>query len=66
MNPPERTGNENRMKTLLFVDDEPNVLQGLQRQLRGMRLEWDMHFVEGGQQALAFMSTCPVDIVLSG
>jgi len=27
------------MKTLLFVDDEPNVLQGLQRQLRSLRAE---------------------------
>src|ERR1039458_4997196 len=53
------------MKTLLFVDDEPRVLQGLQRQLRGMRQEWDMHFVEGGRPALAFMSTQPVDIIVT-
>jgi len=53
------------MKTLLFVDDEPMVLQGLQRQLRSMRSEWDMNFVEGGQSALAFMATRPVDIVIS-
>src|SRR5450755_4506465 len=53
------------MKTLLFVDDEPNVLQGLQRQLRPMRNEWDMHFVENGQKALDFMAAQPVDIVVS-
>ena len=53
------------MKTLLFVDDEARVLQGLQRQLRFMREEWDMHFVEGGLQALAFMETKRVDIVVS-
>ncbi len=53
------------MKTLLFVDDEPMVLQGLQRQLRPMRSEWDMHFVDGGQKALDFMAAHPVDIVVS-
>jgi HD-like signal output (HDOD) protein/CheY-like chemotaxis protein len=53
------------MKTLLFVDDEPNVLQGLQRQLRPMRQEWNMNFMDGGQKALDFMATHPVDIVVS-
>ena len=53
------------MKTLLFVDDEPRLLQGLQRQLRPMREEWDMHFVESGNGALEFMSGRPVDIIVS-
>jgi HD-like signal output (HDOD) protein len=53
------------MKTLLFVDDEPKVLQGLQRQLRPMRSEWDMNFVDGGAKALEFMAAKPVDIVIS-
>lgn len=53
------------MKTLLFVDDEPNVLLGLQRQLRPMRNEWDMNFFDGGQKALDFMAAHPVDIVVS-
>jgi HD-like signal output (HDOD) protein len=53
------------MKTLLFVDDEPRLLQGLQRQLRPMRGEWDMNFVEGGTRALEFMAAQPVDIVIS-
>jgi HD-like signal output (HDOD) protein len=53
------------MKTLLFVDDEPKVLQGLQRQLRLMRNEWDMNFIDGGAKALEFMATHPVDIVVS-
>lgn len=53
------------MKSLLFVDDEPKVLQGLQRQLRPLRHEWEMNFIESGQAALAFMATHPVDIVIS-
>jgi len=53
------------MKNLLFVDDEPKVLQGLQRQLRPFRQEWEMNFLESGAKALAFMATHPVDIIVS-
>lgn len=53
------------MKNILFVDDEPKVLQGLQRQLRPLRHEWEMNFVESGAKALAFMTEHPVDIVVS-
>jgi len=53
------------MKALLFVDDEPRVLQGLQRQLRPMRQEWDMQFLGSGRQALEFMAAHPVDIIVS-
>jgi HD-like signal output (HDOD) protein/ActR/RegA family two-component response regulator len=42
---------------ILFVDDEPNILQGLQRMLRHMRGEWEMRFAESGQAALAMMET---------
>ncbi len=50
---------------ILFVDDEPNVLQGLQRMLRHMRVEWDMRFVETGRAALDLMETEPFDAVVS-
>lgn len=53
------------MLTVLFVDDEPNILQGTRRATRNMRDTWDMHFVEGGEQALAFLSENPVDVVVS-
>jgi HD-like signal output (HDOD) protein len=53
------------MKSLLFVDDDPRVLQVLQRQMQAMRDEWDMNFVEGGQQALDFMATHPVDVIVT-
>ena len=52
-------------KTILFVDDEPMILQGLQRMLRPLRDEWDMTFVGGGEQALAAMETTPFDVVVS-
>jgi HD-like signal output (HDOD) protein len=52
-------------KRILFVDDDPNVLQGLQRMLRSMRSEWDMVFAEGGEAALARMEEQPFDVVVS-
>lgn len=54
------------MKTrVLFVDDEPSILQGLQRGLRSMRATWEMHFAEGGAQALAILDTTPIDAVVT-
>ncbi len=57
---PERTATR-----ILFVDDEPNVLRGLQRMLRGKRHEWAMEFVDGGAAALACLDAGPCDIVVS-
>ena len=39
-------------KRVLFVDDEPKILQGLRRMLRSKRREWKMTFAESGQEAL--------------
>ena len=53
------------MKRVLFVDDEPLVLQGLQRMLFNMRHEWDMRFATGGAQALKMMAEAPADAVVT-
>jgi HD-like signal output (HDOD) protein len=53
------------MKKLIFVDDEPRVLQGLQRQLHDMRREWDMQFVDSGAKALALMARQPVEVIVT-
>ena len=50
---------------ILFVDDEPNVLKGFRRMLRGMRNEWDLDFAESGQDAIDWMHRHPVDAVVS-
>jgi HD-like signal output (HDOD) protein/CheY-like chemotaxis protein len=52
-------------KRILFVDDEPLVLQGIQRSLRSMRGEWEMEFATGGPDALERMSQGPFDVVIS-
>jgi CheY-like chemotaxis protein len=40
------------MIRILFVDDEVNVLQAMQRSLHGMRTEWNMVFASSGAAAL--------------
>jgi len=50
---------------ILFVDDEPLVLQGLRRMLHGMRADWDMDFVEDGPHALARMDEASFDAVVT-
>lgn len=49
---------------VLFVDDEPNVLQGLRRMLRPQRDEWDMGFASSGAAALAAMRESPYDVIV--
>jgi HD-like signal output (HDOD) protein len=53
------------MKRVLFVDDEPMVLDGLRRMLHGMGREWEMEFVSSGEAALQSMAAKPADVVVS-
>ncbi len=53
------------MKRVLFVDDEPAVLDGLQRMLRVQRHEWEMLFAQSGAEALTLMDGQPVDVVVT-
>ena len=50
---------------ILFVDDEPNVLKGLQRILRAERDRWEMSFAGGADEALELMTTVEFDAVVS-
>jgi putative nucleotidyltransferase with HDIG domain len=52
-------------KRILFVDDEPMILDGLKRMLRPLREEWEMVFVTSGIDALKLMSQTPFDVVVS-
>jgi YesN/AraC family two-component response regulator len=53
------------MKRVLFVDDEPRVLQGLKAGLYTRRKEWDMHFAEGGAQAIDLMKHSHFDVLVT-
>nr|WP_320012504.1 response regulator [uncultured Desulfobulbus sp.] len=44
------------MKTILFVDDEPNILRGLRRMLHPLKKQWTMYFAESGAEALEIMA----------
>jgi len=45
--------------TILFVDDETSVLDGLRRMLRPMRNDWEMTFANGGREALGSSRRAP-------
>lgn len=53
------------MKQVLFVDDEPKLLDGLKRSLRSMRDEWNMTFVTSGAEALQALAQAPFDVIIS-
>lgn len=53
------------MISVLFVDDEPNILKGLKRMLRSMRLEWEMFFANEGELALQMMEEKHFDVIVS-
>lgn len=50
---------------VLFVDDEPRLLDGLRRQLRAYRNQWEVRFAESGAAALDLLAESCVDIVVS-
>jgi HD-like signal output (HDOD) protein len=53
------------MTRILFVDDEPNVLEGLKGMLRRHRREWEMVFACGGAAGIAELRKGPFDVVVS-
>jgi putative nucleotidyltransferase with HDIG domain len=58
-------GEDKAIKRILFVDDEPSLLDGLRRMLRPQRGQWDMQFVNSADEALLALEQHPVDIVVS-
>lgn len=54
------------MTRIVFVDDEPSILQGIRRMLRAARdLGWELEFFDDARKALDGMATRPCDIVVS-
>ncbi len=56
---------DGRRERVLFVDDEPRVLEGLRRMLRPMRDVWDMEFVGSGVEALAVVRATGVTVLIT-
>src|SRR5713226_9458509 len=53
------------MRNILFVDDEPRILDGLQRTLQVQHLPWEASFALGGEAALALLETRPFDVIVA-
>ena len=53
------------MLSILFVDDEPRILEGLRRMLWSQRRQWRLSFANNGPEALAAMELDRPDIVVS-
>jgi HD-like signal output (HDOD) protein/CheY-like chemotaxis protein len=53
------------MKNILFVDDDPMVLRGIERSLSDLSDEWTMRFATGGAAALEILATDPCDVVVT-
>jgi putative nucleotidyltransferase with HDIG domain len=52
-------------KRILFVDDEPFILEGLRDLLRRHRRTWNMVFALGGEAAIAELNADDYDVVIS-
>lgn len=53
------------MMRILFVDDEPKVLRGLERTLCDLEDEWETAFAGGGEEALDMLAGQPFDVIVS-
>jgi putative nucleotidyltransferase with HDIG domain len=52
-------------KRILFVDDEPQILQSLERTLRPYRKEIEVTFANGGEAAIELLTACPFDVLVT-
>jgi putative nucleotidyltransferase with HDIG domain len=53
------------MSSVLFVDEEPRVLEGLENLMFDAADGWDLHFAASGQDALALLRARPIDAVVT-
>lgn len=50
---------------ILFVDDEPRVLEKLQRELAPLSGDWDLRFACGGPAAIQSLAERPAEVVVT-
>src|SRR5687768_2712818 len=53
------------MINILFVDDEPRILNGLKRMLYPMQREWQMWFANSGEETLSILQERNIEVVVS-
>jgi HD-like signal output (HDOD) protein/CheY-like chemotaxis protein len=59
------TSISNTPRRVLFVDDDPSILQALARMLRPLRHDLHPEFAESGKDALALLAESPFDVVVA-
>jgi putative nucleotidyltransferase with HDIG domain len=59
------TMSDKQGKKILFVDDEPNIIQGIKRMFYNMKNEWEMFFALSGEEALRLLEKGSFDVVIS-
>jgi DNA-binding NtrC family response regulator len=50
---------------VVFVDDDRLVLEALRDMLYRLRRDWNMHFLDSGEQALHHLASRPVDALVT-
>jgi HD-like signal output (HDOD) protein len=60
-----RSNSKSPLRHVLFVDDEPQVLEGLRRRLQPLTHKWHMTFVDSGADALSQFELTPHDVIVS-
>jgi HD-like signal output (HDOD) protein/CheY-like chemotaxis protein len=53
------------MIRIMFVDDEPRILDGIRRSMYSMRSEWQIRFADSGREALEALTREPADVIVS-
>src|SRR3984885_8647522 len=61
----KRSNSKPPLRHVLFVDDEPQVLESLRRRLQPLVGKWHMTFVDSGADALSRFEATPHDVIVS-
>jgi len=61
----KRSNSKPPLRHVLFVDDEPQVLESLRRRLQPLMGKWHMTFVDSGADALSRFEATPHDVIVS-
>ncbi len=52
-------------RTILFVDDDDNIINGIKRMLRKERERWQSYYVNSGEKALKLMDNTAIDLIVT-
>lgn len=52
-------------RSVLFVDDEPDILLSIADSLEPYRASWQMHFAGGGEEALKILDQHPINLLVT-